>query len=251
MSWSALEEELRHWQTPAELWWRDDDATHDTQALQQLLTLARQFQVPVHLAVIPQQLHTSLDCIRSSTNQPNSYVLQHGINHQSHATEGMRKVELGGSYPPDTLCNDLAAGREKLAQHFETQYLDMLVPPWNRLSEDLLPQLTAIGYKKLSVLGPRPENSSQPQHIRQLNVHLDIINWKERCYAGDEQIIGKLTEHLKHKRTGQIDASEPCGLMTHHLDHDPACWDFLQRFFTWCHEHEKIQWLAGPDLLNR
>ena len=250
MSWSALEEELQHWEAPAELWWRDDDATHDTPALRQLLTLASEFQVPVHLAVIPQQLHTSLDYIRQPENRPCSYVLQHGINHQSHATEGMRKVELGGSYPLNTLCDDLTAGRQRLAGHFEEQYLDMLVPPWNRLSEALLPRLKEIGYEKLSVLGPRPD-SDNPQHIRQLNVHLDIINWKERCFAADEQVISKLTRHLQLKRTGQIDATEPCGLMTHHLDHDPACWDFLQRFFTWCHEHEKIRWLAGPDLLSR
>lgn len=250
MSWSALEEELQHWQTPAELWWRDDDATSDTTALQQLLDLAQQFQVPVHLAVIPQQLQSSLDCIREPANQPYSYVLQHGINHQSHATEGMRKVELGGSYPLNTLCNDLSAGRQRLAQHFETQYLDMLVPPWNRLSENLVSQLNVLGYEKLSVLGPRPTVNTK-QQISQLNVHLDIINWKNRQFAGDDSVIGKLTEHLKLKRTGQIDITEPCGLMTHHLDHDPACWDFLQRFFSWCHEHEKVQWLAGPDLLNR
>ncbi|WP_315981201.1 hypothetical protein [Aliamphritea spongicola] len=128
MSWPALEQELQLWETSADLWWRDDDATHDTPALQQLLTLAGEFQIPVHLAVIPQQLHTSLDCIRQPTNRPYSYVLQHGINHQSHATEGMRKVELGGNYPLESLCDDLAAGRQRLSGHFENQYLDMLVP---------------------------------------------------------------------------------------------------------------------------
>ena len=247
MSWQQLDDEINLWQSPVEFWWRDDDACKDSSPLRQLISLAHTSDIPVHLAVIPQQLDASLEVIKAKEFQQLCYVMQHGINHQSHATENQRKVELGGSYPLPQLEIDLDHGRQLLLQHFDTQYVDVLVPPWNRLSDELIPKLSAIGYQRLSVLGPRPKTDS----IQQLNVHLDIINWKQRQFAGDDSIITALTEHLRRKRLGDIDISEPCGLMTHHLDHDPACWDFLERFFSWSAQHNNIHWISGSELAQR
>ena len=54
--WTALQEELEAWRASgrsATLWWRDDDATDCTPALERLLNLAGRYGVPVSLAVIP------------------------------------------------------------------------------------------------------------------------------------------------------------------------------------------------------
>ena len=56
MSWSALDEELARWrdtERAADFWWRDDDATALTPALERLLALSRRSDVPLALAVIP------------------------------------------------------------------------------------------------------------------------------------------------------------------------------------------------------
>lgn len=244
--WAELKNELRQQPSPVSLWWRDDDAIADSPALQQLLSLAEQHSVAVHLAVIPQRLETSLDCIGQPQYQPICYVMQHGISHQSHALEGQRKVELGGGRPVTDIISDLREGRQILAQHFGDQYVDILVPPWNRLSDEVQEQLPGIGYSRLSVLGPRPEPESG--ELPQLNVHLDIIDWKARQFAGDETILRRLLSLLQLRRMGQLDEAEPLGLMTHHLDHDAPCWDFIDRFLAFSHAQPNIQWLAGQPL---
>lgn len=244
--WAELQHELQQQPSPVKLWWRDDDAVEDSAPLQQLLSLTRQHQVAVHLAVIPQCLQPSLDCIQQPEYRSLCFVMQHGIRHQSHALEGQRKVELGGGRAINDIINDLAEGRHLLAQHFSDQYVDILVPPWNRLSDEVQLQLPAIGYTRLSVLGPRPEPETGA--IPQLNVHLDIIDWKARHFAGDEVILRRLLSLLQLRRMGQLDEAEPLGLMTHHLDHDDQCWDFIDRFLAFCSTRNTVQWLAGQPL---
>lgn len=246
-SWQALDQELQQWQQPIALWWRDDDAHKSCQALDRLLTLAERYQAPCHLAVVPNWLEESLLVLNEPRYKGICYVLQHGIEHQSYALEGQRKVELGGSQAIERLLEKLATAREQLMQAFPQRYLDMLVPPWNRLDDNLKPQLAELGYQRLSVLKPRHQQTGE---ITQLNVHLDIINWRERRFAGDEAILTSLAAHLAAKRRGEIDSSEPCGLMTHHLDHDEQCWDFIERFLVYCQGKPQIQWLAGNTLLT-
>ena len=241
-NWQALRDELDKWPQPVQFWWRDDDAIEDTQALQKLLTIAQRYSTAVHLAVIPQRLHPSLSIIKTPANQPYCYVLQHGIEHLSHALPEQRKIELGGSQDISVLAAQLGIGRQRLKAEFERQYLDILVPPWNRIAEQLVKQLPQIGYRKLSVLGVPKELDS----AYQVNVHIDIINRKRRGFAGEATILGKLIEHLQFQRTSAY--AQPCGLMTHHLDHDLQCWQFLDKFFSFCQGHSQIQWLSGEAL---
>lgn len=241
--WEALERELDRWPTPPTLWWRDDDAVAATPALERLLHLAGESAIPLNLAVIPAHCETALSG-RLAT-EPRTWVLQHGWDHRGYAAPGERKRELGGPRPRDTILADLQQGRERLDQLFGERSLAILVPPWNRIDADLLPQLPGLGYRRLSVLGPRP---TEPVGPVQINVHIDIIDWKHRCFAGQDAILQRLVRHLEARRLGEVDASEPTGLMTHHLDHDSACWDFLAVLST--RLAGRVHWVGGPELLN-
>ncbi len=242
--WQTLSEEIQQWQQPIPFWWRDDDAIEDSDALQQMLAMAKRFQIPVHLAVIPQRLKHSLNCIKELQHKSDCYVLQHGFDHTSYASPEQRKIELGGTQSITQLTDKLLQGRQILADNFESQYLDILVPPWNRISEELSEKLPAIGYKQLSVLAsPKLKETDFL-----VNVHIDIINWKERAFAGEEIVIEKIRQYLAHSRTQNLKNFKPCGIMTHHLDHDPQCWQFLDKFFTFCQQHSQLQWLSGEDL---
>ena len=226
-------------------WWRDDDAVADSEALQQMLQLAKTYDVAVHLAVIPNLLENSLNIIKHPDNQPFSYVLQHGVEHKNFALPEQRKIELGGSQNLQTLQQNLSAGQRLLQATFTDQYLSILVPPWNRIAEELIPYLDSIAYQRLSVLG---KNKLAETELH-LNVHIDIINWRERQFAGEAFILSKITEHLRHKRLSGNNG-KPCGLMTHHLDHDADCWVFLDNFFSFCQSHSKVQWIAGNRLFH-
>jgi hypothetical protein len=84
----------------------------------------------------------------------------------------------------------------------------------------------------------------------QINVHIDIIDWRARRFAGTEQVLNRIIANLEARRLGQIDASEPCGLMTHHLDHDPACWAFLEQLTRTLSATQQVSWIEGPSLLT-
>ncbi|MCJ8297541.1 MAG: polysaccharide deacetylase family protein [Pseudomonadales bacterium] len=242
-SWQALSEEINQWPMSVQFWWRDDDAVADSEPLQKMLQLAKSYDIAVHLAVIPNLLETSLDVVKHSDNQPFCYVLQHGVEHKNFALQGQRKIELGGSQDLLALQQNLGAGQRLLQQTFVDQYLSILVPPWNRIAEELIPCLDNMGYQKLSVLG-KAKLAETKLH---LNVHIDIINWRERQFAGEQLILRTITEHLRHKRLSG-NSPKPCGLMTHHLDHDQDCWNFLDKFFSFCRDHSKVQWVAGNSL---
>ncbi len=242
--WQALSEEIKQWQQPIPFWWRDDDATEDSAALQKMLAMAKQYQIPVHLAVIPQHLKESLDCIKQVQHRHDCYVLQHGFDHTSYALPEQRKIELGGTQTLVQLSDKLKRGRQLLSSQFGDQFLDILVPPWNRISDELAQELPKLGYRQLSVLAS--PKVAETDFL--FNVHIDIINWKQREFAGEAIVVEKIRQYLAHSRTENLNAFKPCGIMTHHLDHDLQCWQFLDKFFTFCQRHSQLQWLSGEAL---
>jgi peptidoglycan/xylan/chitin deacetylase (PgdA/CDA1 family) len=241
--WQALQQELDHWHQPATFWWRDDDAIAPGAALDRLLAISGQHAIDLSLAVIP-ALCTEALAQRLST-EPRAWVLQHGYDHRAYAAPGERKRELGGPRPRDEILQQLRTGRQRLAQLFGAQALDILVPPWNRIDADLLPLLPELGYRRLSVLGPR---QAEPVGLLQINVHIDIIDWQARRFAGTELVLKRIIANLEARRLGRVDASEPCGLMTHHLDHDPACWDFLEQLTQALAASPRVRWVEGSAL---
>ncbi|UTW13788.1 polysaccharide deacetylase family protein [Marinobacterium rhizophilum] len=243
--WQALLQELAQWDAPATFWWRDDDAVAPSAALDQLIDITRRHTIDLSLAVIPALCTEAL--ARRLAAEPRVWVLQHGYDHSPYAGPGERKRELGGPRPRAQILQQLKVGRQRLQQLFGRQALDILVPPWNRIDADLLPLLPALGYERLSVLGPR---ETEPAGVPQLNVHIDIIDWRARRFAGTDPIIEGIIANLQARRRGQVDASEPCGLMTHHLDHDAACWAFLDQLSDTLAASGKVRWIDGPGLLH-
>ncbi len=243
-SWVDIDQELSHWDQPATLWWRDDDAIAASTELEQIISFSKQYFIPLHLAVIPQPMENSL--IERLQDESSVFVLQHGFNHQNHAFPEQKKIELGGTQTAETLCQQLDQGRQTLIKKFGQRYIDILVPPWNRIEEQVVQQLPALGYQRLSVLGIAAPSTGLPR----VNVHIDIIDWKKRCFTGEDSVLSSLLKHLQSRRLNQTMNSDPTGLMTHHLVHDAACNEFLQKFFSTCAQRPNLQWLGGEQLLH-
>src|SRR2546423_10040818 len=89
MSWRELEEELVRWHDEgriADFWWRDDDATAPSPALDELLQLSKRAAVPLALAVVPLEARRELfDGLEAS-------VLMHGSDHRNRAAPGEKKT---------------------------------------------------------------------------------------------------------------------------------------------------------------
>lgn len=246
--WKALETELALWRDAdqaATFWWRDDDAERPGDALEQLIALSDRFHVPLALATIPAGAEPEL-ALRVKQASAVS-VLQHGFSHTSHAPASERKCELGNHRPLEEITGELKQGQLKLAELFGDAFLPVLVPPWNRLSQQVIDTLPGLGFTGLSTLGPR---SREQGALNEVNVHADLINWKAgRCFAGEERALEQIITHLQQRRLGDVDSREPTGVMTHHLVHDAGVWAFLPRLFELT-QRAGAHWCAAQEIFS-
>ncbi len=146
--WRAIDEELARWREAGRepvLWWRDDDATDATPALDRLLDLQREAKVPLALAIVPANATAALAERLAQT--PGVDLLQHGYAHTNHAPAPDKKMELGPHRPAMFVLGELGTGRMALERLFGNRVLPVLVPPWNRIAPALVPTLPEVGYQ--------------------------------------------------------------------------------------------------------
>ena len=261
--WDALEAELDVWHSggrSASFWWRDDDAVAWTPALHRLLELAE--GAPIGLAVIPGEAQAEL--VRSLAAYERVVVLQHGWRHTNHAGADAKKSELGSTRPLRQRLDELAAGRDRLSALFGDRALPILVPPWNRIGEDLIPELPALGLRglsmgaipplgrraKLPVIGhlSRTETPAVPG-LREVHVHVDLIDWHgSRGFIGEGNALSLILRHLTDRRRHGIKG--PIGILTHHLVQDAPTDDFLRRLLDALQRHRAARLVPIPELFQ-
>lgn len=248
---SSLLEELDQWNFEGEeatFWWRDDDAQKNEPALARLADLSRRYRVPLALAVIPVGADRSLwELIEF---YPELTVLQHGYRHRNHAPEGEKKQELGDHRALRTVVAEIEQGFKSLSAVPAGRLCPVLVPPWNRLSQELFPYLQEIGLKGISCFGAR-KASLASDNLWVVNTHIDIMQWKpSRGFIGETESIRQAVSHLRDKRLGAADKAEPTGLLTHHLVHSDACWSFLEELLATLDDHPAASWLSAERVFQ-
>ncbi|KIC24694.1 MULTISPECIES: polysaccharide deacetylase family protein [unclassified Leisingera] len=226
--WSNLDRELDHWQEAGmtlPLWWRDDDAMSHSAELERLAALSEDLDLPVHLAVIPHG--ATLDLARFIAENPSLIPIVHGWAHQNHAPAGEKKAEFGAHRPLEELLDDAERGLTALQKMFGSSLRPMFVPPWNRISPDLLTWLAGAGFTAVSTFTPR-KAAKPASGLLRVNAHLDPVDWKgSRGLLPPEQLIKQVVRQLRDRRLGDADNAEPYGLLTHHQVHDEAIWSFI------------------------
>jgi hypothetical protein len=249
--WNALDAELDCWSRAgrvATFWWRDDDACEPTPALSRLIALSDRYRVAIGLAVIPAKAG---DALRDAlTPYPAANVLQHGFAHLNHAPSNEKSAEYGAHRAVRIMSAELNDGLMRLQGMFEKRCLPLLVPPWNRISESLIPVLPSLGFRGLSAFSPRCSSSPAPG-LRQVNTHADLIDWRSsRSFKGTARLAAEISAHLSARRRKEVDAGEPTGILSHHLVHDDDCWRFLQQLFARTRARENVQWLTAAEALE-
>jgi hypothetical protein len=243
-AWPRLVAELDAWRAAgrrADLWWRDDDACRDSPALDRLLGIAREAEVPVALAVIPALLEPGL--VDGVAQARSATVVQHGYAHRNHAPPGARNWELGIQRPVTETLGELAKGRAGLLSSFGPRFRPVLVPPWNRIDPLVVERLPEAGFGGLSTFGPRA-GLHPVRGLVQCNAHVDLIAWRrDRAFIGIDAAIDRLVLHLESRRASIGDAAEPTGILTHHLDMDAPAWAFLAALFARTRDHGAAAWL--------
>jgi hypothetical protein len=231
-----LRRELDHWGEAghrASWWWRDDDASEPSPAMDRLMQLTEARALTLTLAVVPAATGEALAA--RLRDAPQVQVLQHGYAHQNYAGANEKKIELGPQRPGQIVIGELATGKLRLESLFGRQALAVLVPPWNRIAPALVPILPELGYSGLSQFAPR-RRRMVVRGLTQSNCHLDLIDWQNRGFIGAAAAISALAKHFALRYANlasQPDlASEPSGLMSHHLVHDNEAWAFLERLLS-------------------
>ncbi len=251
-AWAQLEAELDAWTAAgreAQIWWRDDDAGAPAPALEQLLDLAAEVGAPVALAVIPQKAEAALARLLDA-HPARTTVLQHGYAHRNHAAADAKKCELVSPAARPAVVDELPRGRDRLIDLFGARFHPVLVPPWNRIADDLVTRLAGLDFIGLSTYKPRAAAEAAPR-LAQINCHLDILQWRpERQFVGTAAALDLLIGHLAAKRQGRADPAEPSGILSHHLVHDAATWDFLAELLARLSRHPATSLLAAAQVFT-
>ncbi|MFW2228417.1 MULTISPECIES: polysaccharide deacetylase family protein [Rhizobium] len=245
IAWDPLRRELDRWQAAgrvARFWLRDDDAVEPTQPLETLLALTGESGVPLMLAIIPGLTGETLAA--RLAEETSVAVAVHGWSHTNHAGPQGKKQELGGERPAEAVLGELGEGFRLLRRLHPARFLPVLVPPWNRIDAALIPALPALGFAALSVYGRAKQDGPMPL----LNTHVDIIDWHgTRGGRGEAELVAELVAELDDRFAG---GDEPLGVLTHHLVHDVAAWDFLSALFAVTTRHPAVRWSSASELLE-
>ncbi len=248
-AWPMLQQELDKWSESgktATFWWRDDDAIEETDQLHRLDALSRDMQVAVAVAVIPAGLQESLPLYLSPRD--NFTVMQHGYSHNSYASKGMKKIELGGERSTEQIQTELTQGWQQLERIFGKQFTPVLVPPWNRIEARAYNALVNAGFSGLSAMWVR-KSASPIKGLLQVNTHLDPVNWRhDRGFVGETAAIEQICRHLNARRLAGGDIAEPSGILTHHLSQNDEVWEFCARLFESLNRHPAAQWLNAREI---
>lgn len=231
---------------PAGFWLRDDDAVAPRPALDRLLRLAADLGIPVSLAVIPALAEPALS--EMLNERADVAVLQHGFAHLDHAPPGERSREFGPDRPLPAMTAEIAEGRARL-QSF-AGFVPIFVPPWNRISPDLARELPGLGLPILSAYTHRREPQTI-QGLAQLNTSIDPVAWHAgRGLADPAELLARLSDRLERRGDGRLAATEPIGLLTHHLVHDEETFAFLGELLQFLNRRGLTRWFSGAMLLQ-
>lgn len=251
ITWSDLKIELDRWADEgrvASLWWRDDDASAMTPPLRRALAMSRRYRVPIHLAVIPAPMDRNFG--NDLAGEPRVRVMQHGYAHANHAPAGGPHWELGDHRPADMVVEELTAGQAILNPALSRWLLGVLVPPWNRISPDVVARLKDVGLRALSGHGRRRRRFT-PAGIEIVNTHCDPMDWDaESRFVGTGGALLQVVRHLRARRRGAADADEPTGLCTHHAAQDEDTWAFAERLLATTCAHAGARWLDLREVVH-
>jgi len=239
-----LSAELDLWsehQQSAKLFIRDDDAVEITPELLHLQKMTEFRQTPLLLAVIPKFAKFELgDFIE---RHPLITPAVHGYSHENHAGKGDKKIELGGRQSVDQVLEILDDAHNHMTRIFGHSLSKILVPPWNRISEDVVAGISDLGFHGVSGFGWKKQDTN----ICWINTHVDIINWRENASAKSiVQVIGELVDNLQ---TARQHGFVPIGILTHHLVHTQLSWHMLDELFEYLCGHQNVKWVNADDLI--
>lgn len=253
-SWVLLEAELSEWHSLGRrprFWWRDDDAVAWTLSLERLVSVTD--KQSLCLAVIPAEVEASLSTALATHHAVE--VLMHGWSHTNHEPKGQKGSEFGINRSLTDIAKDCARGHARLTEVFGERYVPVFVPPWNRIAPGAAKTVCEAGLLGISAYQDRKPD--QPVHY--LNTHADVLDWRVKKqtgkagFIGTDTVVTSLRDAFRRRRLAAsgTDSEEPVGLLTHHLQHDEATWDFLDELSDFLRRQKNVVWTSARQEFKR
>jgi xanthine/CO dehydrogenase XdhC/CoxF family maturation factor len=203
-----------------QFWWRDDDASAGSAALDRLLSISGRYGAPVALAVMPGHLKPSL---AETLHGHHVDVLVHGWKHKNQAAPGEPRSEYPLSRPREDMRAEFAKGLSVLSEAFPGQTLAVFVPPWNRLPAQLEESLIACGYFGLAASGAGRRSSNGGSGLQRTGIDLNVVGTNAASHLADVDVAAaSLAARIKAGERG------PFCIVTHHRQHDDDVWAFCE-----------------------
>ena len=233
------------------LWWRDDDLERPTPALAALLDALGEHGIAPALAAVGGRLVP--EAVTALAGGP-ARLLVHGWLHADHSAPGSKKSELGPERPAEVRLAEVAEARRRLAALAGERALPCLVPPWNRIGDDLLARLPETGVTALSAFAA-PGRIPPPAAVPRLDTHVDLIDWRggRAPLSGEAAALAlaagvgirapaaaEQTATAGHHET-RVDG--PIGILSHHLVTDAAAWRAWRPLLAALAAHPAVRWL--------
>ena len=174
---------------------RADDITESGDSLKRLSFILEDLDLPCLLAVIPLLVEESLPVtLRKLFPKKKIFVAQHGTDHKNRAT-GFYKDDLGDRESDESHLARLLKGRLRLQKLFPKEFVNVYVPPWNRVTPQSRKLISLSGFNRISGF----HGKGGP--IELLNVSLDV---QESYRPAKVWEMEKLLHHFFCHRGGGI-----------------------------------------------
>jgi hypothetical protein len=173
----------------------------------------------------------------------------HGLAHRNHSPPGELSSELGIGQPLLDRMAALYGAHERLRRLFGSKVVPMLAPPWNRIGEDLAERLGEMGFAALSTF-KRRRAREVAAGVLQVNTHIDPVFWRGHGGLRDEAaMLDDLASLARETAMRPADEREPIGLLTHHLEHDPWVWRFVEELLACLSAHKAVRFTRPAEFL--
>lgn len=186
----------------------DDLGTNDLPAIDIIINICKKNDIPLLLAVIPEQLsEETADYLKNEISKewPGLIIAQHGVTHIPYVGH-VKKMEFSLWEDVDQIIHKLEVGKKIL---FDRIGIDVTwyVPPWNKYGRNLVDALEKSGFESFSASTRLPFYSDK---LANFPINQDIVvnkNTKEI----EEDPVKLFSETKKMVRN-----NKRCGLMLHH-----------------------------------
>ncbi len=112
-----------------------------------------------------------------------------------------RGLRLAGLALSVAICKELARGGARLAALFGKRAVPVMVPPWNRIAQEVIPELVGLGFRGLSTYTARETVTSDRWSVS-CNTRLNVLRCRpKQGFLGEEEALKLLIGHLRVRRS--------------------------------------------------